>query len=92
MGSPAPSRVALIVQDLECGLAADHSGEHYGFVCELTEAGETEEAGGFWAPWTDSTPAVLVRLPDCPAVTTDGMDACSSFGGHPGLHLFYEDT
>ncbi|WP_335970384.1 hypothetical protein [Streptomyces sp. CA2R106] len=72
-----------IVKLLTCTLQAHRGPVHHGVVLNLRGT----DAGTIWTAWRDHTaPYLAIMLPDCPATTADGSEACSEFAGHPGAH------
>ncbi|WP_435127743.1 hypothetical protein [Actinacidiphila sp. bgisy144] len=68
---------------LTCTLQQHRGPVHHGVVLNL----RGQEAGTVWAAWRGrAAPYLLIMLPDCPATTADGGEACSEFAGHPGVH------
>jgi hypothetical protein len=68
-----------------CSLEAHATGDHHGSVMEL----DGVHAGCVWTRWTgDHLPTTVFVLPDCEVTSSDGMDGCGIFGGHPGAHTW----
>jgi hypothetical protein len=77
-----PERGYAVEERPVCYLQAGHGGAHYGVVLSLSGA----ESGSAWALWLQGGEPQLIVLPDCPAVTDNGMDACTHHAAHPGGH------
>ncbi|MBD0736960.1 hypothetical protein [Streptomyces sp. CBMA29] len=70
------------IRDLRCTLERHTSGAHYAMVLDI--AGNT----AVWSRWPlNSTPAILLILPDCPA-THPTHGGCSEYEGHPDGHTW----